>query len=192
MALLILGLVLFLGMHSIRILAPDFRERAVGSMGLNGWKGVYSLISLIGFVLIAWGYAEARQTPSWVWVSPVWARHISAVLLIPAFILLAAAYVPGTHIKAKLGHPMALGVKVWAFAHLLSNGTVADILLFGSFLAWAIGYYAIARRLDRAEGVTYKAISAQRDLIAVVVGLVFYGVFAAVLHQWLIGVRPFG
>ncbi|KEA64716.1 NnrU family protein, required for expression of nitric oxide and nitrite reductases (Nir and Nor) [Marinobacterium lacunae] len=192
MAILILGLILFLGVHSTRILAPGLRESAVRSMGLLPWKGLYSVISLVGFVLIIWGYGEARYTPTWVWVSPDWTRHITALLLLPAFILLAAAYVPGTHMKARLGHPMALGVKLWAFAHLLSNGTVADILLFGAFLAWAILYYAIARRRDRAEGVTYKAISAQRDLIAVVIGLVFYGAFAFVLHEWLIGVRPFG
>lgn len=192
MAILILGLVLFLGMHSIRIVAPDLRESAVRSMGLIPWKGLYSVISLVGFVLIIWGYGQARETPTWVWVSPDWTRHITALLVMPAFILLVAAYVPGTHMKAKLGHPMVLGVKLWAFAHLLSNGTVADILLFGGFLAWAIFYYAIARRRDRAAGVTYKAISAQRDLIAVVVGLAFYGVFALVLHEWLIGVRPFG
>jgi len=192
MASLNLGLVLFLGTHSARILAPGLRDRAVRSMGLMPWKGLYSLISLTGFVLIIWGYGEARGAPTWIWLSPDWTRHLTALLLIPAFILLAAAYVPGSHMKAKLGHPMVLGVKTWAFAHLLSNGTVADILLFGSFLAWAILYYAVARRRDRAEGVTYTAVSAQRDLIAVVVGLAFYGAFAVVLHEWLIGVRPFG
>ncbi|WP_432695197.1 NnrU family protein [Marinobacterium sp. YM272] len=192
MTLLILGLVLFLGTHSTRILAPGFRESAVRSLGIIPWKGLYSLVSLAGFMLIIWGYGEARYTPTWVWMSPDWTRHITALLLVPAFILLAAAYVPGTYMKAKLGHPMALAVKIWAFAHLLSNGTVADILLFGAFLAWAILYYAVARRRDRAEGVTYKAISVQRDLIAVAIGLAFYAVFAAVLHEWLIGVRPFG
>ncbi|MBV1789495.1 NnrU family protein [Marinobacterium sp. D7] len=192
MAILILGLVLFLGVHSTRILAPGLRDGAVRSMGLMRWKGLYSLISLVGFVLIIWGYGEARYTPTWVWLSPDWTRHITALLLIPAFILVAGTYVPGTHMKARLGHPMALGVKVWAFAHLLSNGTLADILLFGSFLAWAILYYAIARRRDRAEGVTYKAISVQRDLIAVVIGLALYAAFAVVLHKWLIGVAPFG
>ncbi|GGX72148.1 NnrU family protein [Saccharospirillum salsuginis] len=192
MAILILGLVLFLGIHSTRTLAPGVRESAVQSMGLNPWKGLYSVISLVGFVLIIWGYGEVRYTPTWVWVPPVWTRHIAALLLIPAFILLVAAYVPGTHMKARLGHPMVLATKTWAFAHLVSNGTVADILLFGGFLGWAILYYAIARRRDRAEGVTRPAVSGTRDLIAVIVGLVFYGVFALVLHEWLIGVKPFG
>ena len=192
MAILILGLVLFLGMHSAHILAPGLRQGAIQSMGLNPWKGLFSVISLIGFVLIVWGYGEVRYTPTWVWVPPVWTRHISAALLIPAFILLVAAYVPGTHMKARLGHPMVLGVKTWAFAHLISNGTIADILLFGGFLAWSILYYAMARRRDRAEGVTHPAVSGTRDLIAVVIGLVFYAVFALVLHEWLIGVKPFG
>lgn len=192
MAILILGLVIFLGIHSTRIFAPGLRDGAVRSMGLLPWKALYSVISLVGFVLIIWGYGEARYTPTWVWVSPGWTRHLSALLLVPAFVLLAAAYVPGSHMKAKLGHPMVLGVKVWAFSHLISNGTLADILLFGGFLAWAIIYYAIARRRDRAKGVIYKAISAKRDLIAVVIGLAFYVAFVFVLHEWLIGVRPFG
>ncbi|MBP0050171.1 NnrU family protein [Marinobacterium sp. AK62] len=192
MAILILGLVLFLGMHSTRIFAPGVRANAVRSMGLIPWKGVYTLVSLVGFVLIIWGYGEARYNPTWVWVSPGWTRHLSALLLIPAFVLLVAAYIPGTHMKAKLSHPMALATKIWAFAHLLSNGTLADILLFGGFLVWSILYYAIARRRDRAEGVTYQAVSVQRDVIAAIIGLVLYGAFAAVLHEWLIGVRPFG
>lgn len=192
MAILILGLVLFLGIHSTRALAPGLRDSAIQSIGLNPWKGLYTVISLVGFALIVWGYGEARYTATWLWVPPTWTRHLAALLLIPAFILLVAAYVPGTRIKSKLGHPMVLGTKTWAFAHLISNGTVADVLLFGGFLVWSIIVYAKSRRRDRAEGVTYEAKGASRDIIAVVVGLVAYGVFAMVLHEWLIGVKPFG
>ena len=192
MTFLILGLVLFLGVHSVHLFAPDFRQQMIDKLGEGPWKGIYTLISLVGFVLLIWGYGQARATPEWIWIAPGWTRHLSALLMIPSFILLTAAYVPGSLMKAKLGHPMVLGTKTWAFAHLISNGTLADILLFGGFLVWAIFYYAITRRRERREGVTRTAVGASRDAIAVVVGLVFYVVFALFLHGWLIGVRPFG
>jgi uncharacterized membrane protein len=192
MTLLILGLVIFLGSHSVRIFAEPWRGARIAAMGLNAWKGVYSIISILGFVLIVWGYGVARGAPVILFSPPVWTKHVAALLTIPAFILLAAAYVPGTRIKRAVGHPMIAGVKAWAFAHLLANGTLADVVLFGAFLVWAIVDYIAARRRDRAAGTVYVVGPITRDLAAVVVGLVAWAAFAFWLHALLIGVRPFG
>ena len=192
MSLLILGLILFLGIHSIRIFADGLRSRQVEKFGLLGWKAIYSIIALLGFVLIIYGYGEARLAPVVVWSPPVWTRHLAALLTIPAFILLVAAYVPGTRIKQKVGQPMVASVKIWAFAHLLANGTLADVLLFGAFLAWAVLDFISANRRDSAAGVVYATGPLSRDISAVVIGLAAWVVFALWLHGPLIGVRPFG
>ena len=192
MSLLILGLILFLGMHSIRICADNFRSAQVARFGLNGWKAIYSVISLLGFALLIYGYGQARLSSVVIWNPPLWTRHLAALLTIPAFILLVAAYVPGTRIKMKVGQPMVASVKIWAFAHLLANGTLADMLLFGSFLAWAVLDIISANRRDRVAGVVYTTGPLARDISAVVIGLVGWAVFAFWLHGPLIGVRPFG
>ena len=192
MTLLILGLATFLGIHSTRIFAEGLRNAQVAKLGLNGWKADYSMVSIAGFVLIVYGYGEARLTPVGIWSPPVGIRHLAALLTVPAFVLLAAAYVPGTRIKKAVGHPMVAGVKVWAFARVIANGTLAGVLLFGSFLAWSIVDYASARRRDRAAGSEYVTGPGTRDLTAVVVGLAAWAAFAFWLHGWLIGVRPFG
>ncbi len=192
MAVLILGLVLFLGVHSVRIVAEDWRGRRVARMGLKPWKGVVTIGSLIGFALIVWGYGMARQTPVVLYSPPLWTRHLAAALMIVSFILVTAAYVPGTRIKRAVGHPMVAGVKTWAFAHLLANGNLADVVLFGSFLVWSIADYVSARRRDRAAGVVYVAGPIAQDVKAVVIGIVAWVVFAFWLHGWLIGVRPLG
>jgi uncharacterized membrane protein len=192
MTLLLLGLVLFLGVHSMRIAAEPLRARLVGTLSLNGYKGLYSLVSLAGFVLIVYGYAAARGAPVVLYTPPVWTKHLAALLTIPAFILLAAAYVPGTRIKARVGHPMVLGVKTWALAHLIANGTLHDVLLFGAFLAWAVLDYISSRKRDRAAGTVYVTGPVSRDITAVLVGLVAWAAFAFWLHGALIGVRPFG
>ena len=192
MALLILGLALFLGAHSVRIVAEGWRGTRVAKMGLKPWKGVVSVVSIIGFVLIIWGYGIARQAPVVLYAPPVWARHVAALLTLPAFILLVAAYVPGTRIKRAIGQPMVAGVKLWAFAHLLANGTLADVVLFGAFLIWAAGSFRAARRRDHAAGVVYVVGPVTRDVTAVVIGALAWAAFAFWLHGWLIGVRPFG
>ena len=192
MTVMIIGLLLFLGTHSVRIFAEDWRNTQIAQRGEGAWKGIYSLLSIIGLVLIVWGYGEARMDPAVVWQPPVWTKHVAALLLIPSFILLVAAYVPGTKLKKMVGHPMVLGVKLWAFAHLFANGMLADIILFGSFLLWAILDYRAARRRDKASGVRYEPKGVSRDIIAVVIGLVIYGAFAGALHNVLIGVKPFG
>lgn len=192
MTLLILGLVLFLGMHSTRIVADGLRSAQVARLGLNGWKAIYSIVSIAGFVLLVYGYGLARESPTVLFVPPPWMRHVTALLTIPAFVLLAAAYVPGTRIKRAVGHPMVAGVKIWAFAHLLANGTLADVVLFGTFLVWAVFDYVAARRRDRAAGIVYATGPVARDVTAIAVGLAAYLVFAFWLHAWWIGVRPFG
>ena len=191
MLVLILGLVLFLGTHSVRIFAEPWRTRTLARAGEARWKGVYAVVSLIGFVLLAWGYGLARQQPVLLWTPPVAMRHIAALLTLLSFVLLAAAYVPGNGLKAKLHHPMVLSVKVWAFAHLLANGALADVLLFGGFLVWAALSFRAARGRDRAAGVSYPPGRAGATAITVVVGTVAWAVFAFWAHGALIGVRPF-
>jgi uncharacterized membrane protein len=188
---LTLGLVLFLGMHSVRIFADDWRTRQRTKLGDGPWKGLYSVVSAVGIVLIIWGYGLARADPIPIWSPPVWTRHVASLLTLFAFVLLAAAYVPRNAIKAKVQHPMVVGVKVWAFAHLLANGTVADVLLFGAFLVWAVLAFRSMRQRDRAAGKTYPPGQGGATAIAVVVGGVAWAVFALWLHAWWIGVAPF-
>ncbi|MCP5267238.1 MAG: NnrU family protein [Burkholderiaceae bacterium] len=192
MTALIIGLALFLGIHSVRIFADDWRSAQIARLGENRWKGLFTLASLAGFALIVWGYGLARTAPIELWSPPVWTRHLAALLTLPAFILITAAYVPGTRMKAALGHPMVAGTKIWAFAHLIANGTLADVLLFGAFLVWAVLEFRAARRRDRIQGRRYDAGAFSRDAIATVIGVVIWIVFARYLHLWLIGVQPVG
>lgn len=187
---LILGLAIFLGVHSIRIFAEDWRSARRAAMGEMAWKGAYSLLSLIGLVLIVMGYGQARLSPTLLWVSPTWAAHLAALLTLLSFVLLVATYVPGNAIKQRLKHPMILGVKVWALAHLLANGTLADVILFGSFLAWAVLCFRSARRREPAP-VMGRA-SPLATALTVAIGLGAWAAFAMWGHAALIGVRPFG
>ncbi len=190
MLVLILGLILFLGAHSVRIAASDWRARMIARLGDGPWKGIYSIASAIGLVLIVWGYGMARQNPVVLWFPPEWLKHVAIALNLVAFILFAAYLVPAGWMKARLGHPMILSVKVWAFAHLLANGTLADVFLFGAFLVWAIAAYAANRRRDRATGTIRVAGPARNDVIAIVVGVVIWAVILWRVHQWVIGVSP--
>lgn len=192
MTALVLGLVLFLGLHSARIVAEPARQRFIAERGEKVWKGLYTVLSLVGFALIVWGYGQARQQPVVLWASPAWTRHAAAALMLVSFVLLVAAYVPGNAIKARLGHPMLLGTKVWAFAHLLANNTLADALLFGGFLVWAIVCYANSRRRDRLQQVVVPAGRTGPTVVTVVVGVALAGAFAMWAHAPLFGVRPFG
>ena len=192
MTALILGLLLFLGVHSVRIFADGWRSRTIARLGEGPWKGLYTLLSLAGLALIVWGFGQARATPIVLWATPVWARHLAALLMLLSLVLLAAAYVPGNQIKARLHHPMVLGVKVWAGAHLLANNTLAELLLFGGFLAWAVLNFRAARQRDRATGVVYAAGKPGPTLGAVAAGLLAWVVLAFWAHGWLIGVQPFG
>jgi uncharacterized membrane protein len=189
MTILIVGLILFLGIHSISIFAPAFRDGMAARLGAGPWRGIYSLISLVGFVLLIWGYGLARREPVVLYSPPFWTRHVMAVLMLPVFPLLFAPYLPG-RIKAALKHPMLVAVKLWAVAHLISNGTLADVVLFGAFLLWAV-----------ADRISYKhrtqrplkgaPPAARNDVIVVIVGLALYVAFVLWLHLKLIGVQPF-
>ena len=191
MSYLILGLLLFLGVHSIRIVADPWRSAQIARIGEMRWKGVYSLLSAMGLGLIVWGFGAARVGDVVLWAPATPMRHLAAGLTLPAFILLVAAYLPGSHIKAKVGHPMVAGVKLWALAHLLANGKRADVVLFGAFLAWAIANFIAARRRDCEAGRTYPVCCWTRDATVVAVGTLAWVAFALWGHVWLIGVAPF-
>jgi uncharacterized membrane protein len=187
MLYLILGLVIFLGVHSVEIVSPTFRSRAVARLGEGPYKGIYSLLSIVGFVLLIWGYGVARQNPILVYAPPIWMRHLTLLLMLPVFPLLLAAYLPG-RIKATVKHPMLAAVKMWAFAHLLANGMLADLLLFGGFLLWAVADRISLKRRAVVRPVPGPPPSKYNDLIAVVVGLALYVVFVFWLHAKWIGV----
>ena len=192
MVYLILGLVLFLGVHSVRIVADDWRTRTLATVGEASYKGIYTLISVLGFCLIVWGFGLAREMPVMLWTPPKGMRHAASLLTLVAFILLAAAYVPRNGLKARLHHPMVLGVKTWALAHLLANGSVAHMVLFGAFLAWGVANFVAARRRDRAAGTVYAAGTWTGTVITIIVGVAAWATFAFWLHGMLIGIKPFG
>jgi len=191
MGALLLGLVLFLGVHSARVVADEPRARFIARRGEGPWKGLYSLISVLGLVLVVWGYGQARMAPSVLWASPGWTRHLAALLTLVSFVLVTAAYVPRNGIKARLHHPMVLGVKVWALAHLLANNTLADVLLFGSFLVWAVLSFRAARRRDRLAQTVYPPDGMRGTVTAVMIGVLAWAVFAGWAHAVLIGVKPY-
>lgn len=188
---MIIGLILFLGMHSIRIYASDWRDAQVRKRGEQTWQGLYSLISILGFVLIIWGYGDARADTQMLWHPPIWTKHLAALLILPAFVLFIAAYVPGTKIKSKIGHPMIVSVKLWAFGHLITNGSLLNTILFAAFLLWSILDFRASRQRDKAAGTTYAFVGYSRDMIAITIGLAAGIVFSLYLHGMWIGVNPF-
>ncbi|MDE2370599.1 MAG: protein NrnU [Burkholderiales bacterium] len=192
MLLLILGLLIFLGAHSTRIVAEPWRRATIARIGESRWKLAYTAVSLVGLALIVWGYGQARSAPVLLWIAPVWARHLAALLTLAAFVLLASAYVPGNAIKARLHHPMMIGVLIWALAHLMANGRLAAELLFASFGLWALLGWRAARGRDAAEARVYAPGKPGATVAAVVVGVTAWAAFAFWAHGWLIGVRPFG
>jgi uncharacterized membrane protein len=191
MTLLLAGLVLFIASHSIGIVAPDWRARRLERIGERPFKLVYSIVSLVALVLIVRGYGAARADTSVLWVPAAGMRHVTALLTVAGFVLIAAAYVPRTRIKATLGHPMTAGVALWSLGHLLGNGRREAVILFGSLLAWSVVTYAVRRARDRRAGTTYAAGTTRQDVIAVIAGVAFALVFALFLHGPLMGVRPF-
>ena len=192
MVYLIAGLVVFLGVHSVRIVADGWRTAMLARLGEGAYKGIYSLLSIAGFALIIYGFGLARETPVVLWTPPVGLRHATSLLTLVAFVFLTAAYVPRNGIKARFHHPMVLGVKFWALAHLLANGQLAQVLLFGSFLAWAVLDFIASRRRDRATGAQYAAGSLPMTAVTLAAGGLAWMAFALHLHGWWIGVRPFG
>ena len=191
MTTLLLGLALFLGIHSVRIVADDWRTRFIARRGAMTWKGVYTVIAIAGFVLICVGFGQARQQPLVLWSPPRWTHDLAALLTLVAFILVTAAYVPGNGIKARTKDPMILGVKCWAAGHLLANGTLADVVLFGAFLAWAVlDFRAVRQRRGAGKEPAIAAPKRGRSAITVVVGVLAWMLFAFHLHLPLIGVMP--
>jgi len=190
MTLLILGVVLFVATHSLRIVADGWRSQMVARMGDKPWKGVVSVVSLVGLVLLVMGYGAARQAPIVIWQPPFWMSHLVSLLMLMAFIFLIAAYIPGNGVKARVGHPMVIAVKIWAFSHLLANGSVADVLLFGALFVWAVMSFRAARQRDRREGMVRASGQLLMTLITVVVGALLWVWFVFQGHAWLIGVRP--
>ena len=206
MLILIAGVVLFIGTHAVRIVSEDARDRLMAHFGPLAYKGLISLGSLAGLVLMAKGYAVARVDPIVLWSPWGGGRHVAALLSLAAFVLVVAAYIPRNTLRIRLGHPMVLGVKLWSLGHLIANHTLADLVLFGSLLLWAVLSFRAARRRDARASAqiggtemqpgapTPATIAPSRlaDLAVIVVGVALYGAFAFHLHASLIGVRPFG
>ena len=199
MTQLILGLILFLGAHSVRILADGWRDQTIAAYGEKAFKGVYTLVAILGFYLLVVGYGEARLQPLVLWNPPIFTKHISMLLMLLSSILLMATYIPRNHFKMRLGHPMVLSVKVWALSHLLANGNLADLVLFGSFLIWAVLNFRSARARDRAQVQNSDANEEAplkpnllATLIALFGGMGLWAVITFVLHAKVVGVAPMG
>jgi uncharacterized membrane protein len=189
MALFLIGLIIFLASHSSRVFAESWRNKMIDQIGEVKWKGLYTIISLLGFIVMVIGYGEARQNTIVLWQPNAFLIYISLALNLVAFIFLAGSSPSNNAIRLKLKHPMILGVKVWALAHLLSNGTLVDLILFGSFLIWAVLDFRSARK--RPILVPEKAeISTKATVIAIASGVILWVVFIFGLHQYLIGVSP--
>jgi uncharacterized membrane protein len=186
MTLLVLGIVIFLGVHLLPVL-PEIRDRLIERFGKSAYRGLFSAVSALGFVLLVWGFAKAPYLQ--MWSPPSWTRHVAMLLMLPVFVLLIAAYLPGK-IKEKVKHPFLVAIKTWALAHLIANGDLASMILFGSFLAYAV-IDRIALKHRPATGlvtVSEPPDSPRNDIIAVAGGLVLYVVFLIWLHPLLIGV----
>jgi len=202
MALLILGLVLFLGAHSTRIFAENWRQATLERLGEKGYKGVYTLVSLVGFGLMMFGFDQVRWDSPVLWSPPVWAKHGAALLMLVSLVLLACAYAPRNAIKVKLHHPMVLSVKVWALAHLLANPRLADVVLFGAFLLWSVLNFRAARQRDRLAAASLSAgegsgslepeVSSAATWRAIGIGVVVWAFLLSRGHAWLFGVSPLG
>jgi uncharacterized membrane protein len=190
MQLMIYGLFVFLGVHVVPLIFPRWRQRQIDRFGERPWKGVFALVALLGLVLVCVGFGRARQLPLVLYAPPPAMDHLNALFTLVAFVLLAAAYVPRNHMKSALGHPMLLGVAVWASGHLLATGMLHDVVLFGAFLAWALPMAVWLRLRDRLAGVRYPAGTLRGDALAVAIGTAAWVVFAFWLHRWLIGVDP--
>lgn len=191
MTALLAGMLLFFVPHSLRIVADPWRARQIARLGEEKWKGAFAFVSLAGFALMVWGYGATRTVPD-LWSLPVWSRHVAALLTLPAFILIVAAYVPGNHFKSALGHPMLAGTVLWALAHLLTNVRPGDLLLFGGFFVWATIAFVASRGRDRRAGTRYRPGTLTRDALVAAIGSGAWAGFAAFGHAWLTGARPFG
>ena len=185
MSILITGLIVFLGIHSVRMFAPAIRTNVIEARGENAWKGIYTLISFAGLALMIWGYGQARLDNSYFYSPPLGLMHLQLLLMVPVMILLVASQLPAGKIKKAVKNPMLIAVKLWAIGHLLVNGDLASILLFGGFLVWAV--FLVINTKKRGETMPEETV-VRSDIIAVVAGVVLWAAFAFWLHEWLIGV----
>jgi len=192
MTILVLGLIIFLGLHSTRIVSESGREKAIARLCEGPWKGIYSLLSAVGFVLIVWGFAEARYGAPALWTPLPGAQHLTIALMLIAMVLLAAYLFKQSHITAWVHHPMVWSVAVFGLAHLAANGSAADAVLFGAFLVWAAADLVSSYARDRRDGVVYPEPKWSATIGAIVLGLAFLAVIAFWLHYWLFGVAPLG
>lgn len=188
MLILVAGLILFFAIHSVRMVAPGFRDAQL-AQSEGRWKGIYSLVSLVGMALIIWGWIVFRPEAPAIYEPPAWGRHVAMLLVWIAFVLAATANMPAGRIKHWIKHPFLTAVILWSVAHLLANGELASLLLFGGFLLYAVvNRLAVIPRGDPAPAV----VRPRSDLIALVAGTVLYLIFVLWLHGWLFGVSPFG
>jgi uncharacterized membrane protein len=188
MTKLIFGLAVFFGVHSISLLAPGWRNRVAERLGGKVWQGIYSVIALLGFYLLVTGYGAARPSAAVLYVTPSWLRYVAALLMLPVFSLALASVLPG-RIRVRAGHPLLLATMLWAVAHLLTNGSTADLLLFGIFFAWSV---AVRLSLERRPARPLRVLPASpvNDAIAIVGGLALYVLFVFWLHARWFGVAP--
>lgn len=193
MAVLIIGLVIFIGVHLIRVVAAPWRDAQIARFGVTGWRIGFGLLSIAGVVVTIYGYALARRAPVSVWAPPFWMPHLTALLTLIAFVLIVANYVRGNHFRRALRYPLACGIALWALAHLLANGTMHDIVLFGALFVWSLTLLISGTGRDRVEAAgTVVPARASRDALSVVIGVIAWAIFAFYLHGPLIGVRPLG
>ena len=187
MTLLILGIIVFLGVHLLPTF-HDVRQTLIGRLGENGYKALFSLLSIVGFVLIVWGFAKAPVIQ--IWQPPYWTRYVAMVLMLPVFVLLIAAYVPG-QIKAKVKHPFVDAISTWALANLIANGDLSSIILFGSFLAWAVYDRITLKRRSDPGAPELPSAGHGNDVMAVIVGTLLYLALGFWFHPYVIGVPAF-
>lgn len=186
---LVVGLLLFLGTHSIRISGDTLRDRLIAGLGLARFKALYAIASLLGFGLLVYGFGIARDSPVVLWTPPTALKHLTYLLTLLSMVLMAAVYVPRNAIKAKMHHPMVLSVKVWALAHLLANGNLAHMVLFGSILLWSVLLFKASRARDKRLQVVYVPGNKASTLLTLEIGFAMWLVFVAWAHGWLIGVQ---
>ncbi|WP_394182443.1 NnrU family protein [Marinomonas posidonica] len=190
MLMLVVGLVIFICVHSIRVVAPNWREVHLEKTGLVQWRTRFILLSVLSLALIVLGYQKMRLEPIWLWFPPIVVQHISSLVMLVALFALGSAMVPKTTLKSKMGYPFLISVKLWAFAHLMSNGTLADVILFGSLLVWSVVSFAVYRRRDRRNGVIREDGGVQYNLVAFVFAMVSWFAIVFFLHKVVIGVSP--
>ena len=190
MRLFLLGLLIVLATHSVRLLAEDWRARMIERLGRWRWYGLFSLVSTLGLVLLVWGFALVREQPVVIWQPPPALRHVAMTLMGLSSVLLVAALIPANHVQARVHHAATLSVTAWATAHLLVNGMLAHLLLFGAFGLWSIWAYVAARRRDRRQGVAPLPGRTGRTAQVVILAVLLWLLFVLWLHGWLIGIRP--